>query len=137
MSRCSVTKPTNLRSGRIRNREREGESRREGHGEDLRGSQSETSCRILRTLEWNLLEGRRQSHFSSQGSRHPYLWPLLRFRYASPSISPTHISMHTYMYLCVKYACPSCLFFVSLRSSCEFLSYLHFFGRSCIRRKLH
>jgi hypothetical protein len=128
---------------RERERERKRGSRKEGHGEDLRCSQSESSCRIvrIRTLEWNLLEGRRQSHFSSQGSWHPYLWPLLSFWYASPLISPTHMSMYTYMYICVKYACSSCLLFVSLRSSCEFLSYFifladHVFNESCTNASL-
>jgi len=34
----------------------------------------------------------------------------------------SHIYLCIYMYLCVKYACSSGLFFASLRSSCEFVS---------------
>lgn len=92
-----LTKPRKTRSENFRIRETQWEWKWErelvSHGEDLRCSSSETFG-ILRILQWSLLECRRQSHFSSQASRHPYLRPLLHFWYSHThlSLSLTHIN---------------------------------------------
>lgn len=56
------------------------EKKLQQNGEDLR-RRSTSPSRFGRFLQWKLLEGRRESRFTSQDSWHPTLQLFLRFRY--------------------------------------------------------